>query len=874
MENKKIKNKKIYYLIIAIVFLIILACGYSYFNYFNREKLYDESISQLNEISNQLIEKLNIQLDTQWEYLDKLQENISTTNTLTEDELKEIFNHLEKDLSPKDKKIYFRAIDEKGNYYTAAGKQGLWTGLSKLNDDNRQSFIITNWFDNSNYMAFVIENSSKLNVNGNSITHFALLRSIEDMQPFFHSSTFNNHNVAYLIDDDGLILFEDGSLEGLNFSGMNLFYSMSELKYPHMGSLDNIRAAHNNNNNNTICTDVNIDNQKFYLIYNQMNAYDWGMVLFISSDDVAISTSEMLNSVLFMFFIFAIFILIVVIIAMALISNIQKNQKQIQANLEKEKILEDANKELEQANKQAEQALQVAKSATKAKSQFLANMSHDIRTPMNAIVGVSKLMENEIDNPDKLNYYISKLRHSSQYMLGLINDILDMSKIESGEVHLNIEPVKMSEQCGQIESIIRSQCNEKNQDFRVYVHEIKHEYLLGDSIRLRQVFINLLSNAVKYTPNGGMVRFEITELPCEKERYAKILTSVIDNGYGMTKEFQAHMFDPFAREQNSTINKVHGTGLGLSITKNIVDLMEGKIEVESNVNEGSRFDVTLTLQIDKDAYNACNIKSVVLISNEDMLINNVTSALEELKIDIDVRHNVSDVVMLLKEKTYDAILISGYLEKDSLIQVVKTLKEASNDVMLIFCCEYANKKNVREMLITSGVDGLIARPFFLENLILAIKSAREESKTNELENHALLNGKKFLCAEDNELNAEILEALLAMHGATCKIYSNGKELVDAFANVKAGDYDAILMDVQMPIMNGIDATRLIRNSENELGKTIPIIAMTANAFSSDVQECIDAGMNAHLAKPLDILALERILHEILLENSTGGGKSK
>ena len=384
-----------------------------------------------------------------------------------------------------------------------------------------------------------------------------------------------------------------------------------------------------------------------------------------------------------------------------------------------------------------EAALEVAEKASQAKTDFLSNMSHDIRTPMNAIVGLTTLMENELDQPEKLAEHLHKLESSGQLLLGIINNILDMSRIESGKTTLSVEPMHLSQQLDQLSTMIRAQASEKAQTFTVSTH-LRHENLLADPTRLNQVLMNILSNAVKYTPRGGHIRLEVEELT-HTEHYAKYRFVVQDDGIGMSKAYQKTLFDPFTREERSGTNRVQGTGLGMAITKNIVDLMGGSISVESATGKGTRFEVVLEFPIDTEA---------------------------------------------------DAV------------PEAQALPEEPEDV-------------------------------------------------------SPLCGMNFLCAEDNAINAEILELLLESKGAHCKIYPNGQELVDAFVRVKPGEYDMILMDVQMPVMDGLEAARRIRSSANPLGQVIPILAMTANAFLEDMQKSKEAGMDEHLSKPVDIDALEQ-----------------
>ena len=415
--------------------------------------------------------------------------------------------------------------------------------------------------------------------------------------------------------------------------------------------------------------------------------------------------------------------------------------------------LELALKENKEINEKISAARQAAEQANRFKTQFLANMSHDIRTPMNAIVGLSKLMEHNINDPAILENYIHKLQSSSEYLLGLINDILDLSKIESGSMELRKEPVNLKETAQNIVSIIRQQTKARNQDLKIYLEKISHPYVLGDPVRIRQVLMNLLSNAAKYTQEGGEVCLYLEELEVWEES-ARYCFVVEDTGMGMTEEFLKHIFEPFSRE-SAVENEIQGTGLGMAITKSIVDVMNGSINVKSTPGKGSRFEVTLDMQLDMNA-----------------------AAREEQVSDMD--DNVS----------------------------------------------------------------------------------RETNSPTEENGISVLDGMHFLCAEDNELNAEILKSMLEMKGASCVIYPNGKLAAEAFEKTAPGEYDAILMDVQMPVMNGYEASERIRNSRNPLGKTIPIIAMTANAFSEDVKRSLAAGMNAHVSKPIEMDLLEKEIRRL------------
>ena len=424
----------------------------------------------------------------------------------------------------------------------------------------------------------------------------------------------------------------------------------------------------------------------------------------------------------------------------------EKRNNEIQTQAMKE--MEESNKKLKKAKDITTEALQTAENANKAKTDFLSNMSHDIRTPMNAIIGMTSLIRHDAGNKAKVIEYADKIDISSQHLLGIINDVLDMSKIEAGKTVFKYTDFSILDFITELNAIFHSQIDEKNQTLTIIKENIRHEWVNGDQVHLMQIFSNLVSNAVKYTQEGGKIQFLVEECETKSSVYAKYRFLVSDNGMGMSADFKDTIFDAFTRAESSMTNKIQGTGLGMAITKNLVEAMGGTIDVESELSQGSCFEVLIDLRIAEDRF--------------------VSSAEQ--------------------------------VEKD---------EPAGN----------------------------------------------------------VLKGMRFLCAEDNELNAEILMELLKIEGAECTICENGKRVLEAFEQSVPGDYDMILMDVQMPVMNGYEATKAIRRSSHELAKTIPIIAMTANAFSEDIQHSLAAGMNAHVSKPVEMKVLEKTIRSI----KSGGG---
>ena len=425
----------------------------------------------------------------------------------------------------------------------------------------------------------------------------------------------------------------------------------------------------------------------------------------------------------------------------------EKRNNEIQTQAMKE--MEESNKKLKKAKDITTEALQTAENANKAKTDFLSNMSHDIRTPMNAIIGMTSLIRHDAGNKAKVIEYADKIDISSQHLLGIINNVLDMSKIEAGKTVFKYTDFSILDFITELNTIFHSQIDEKNQTLTIIKENIRHEWVNGDQVHLMQIFSNLVSNAVKYTQEGGKIQFLVEECETKSSVYAKYRFLVSDNGMGMSADFKDTIFDAFTRAESSMTNKIQGTGLGMAITKNLVEAMGGTIDVESELGQGSCFEVLIDLRIAEDRF---------------------------------------------------------------------------------------------------------------------VSSAEQAEKDEPAGN--VLKGMRFLCAEDNELNAEILMELLKIEGAECTICENGKRVLEAFEQSAPGDYDMILMDVQMPVMNGYEATKAIRRSSHELAKTIPIIAMTANAFSEDIQHSLAAGMTAHISKPVEMKALKKTIRNI----KSGGGR--
>ncbi len=528
---------------------------------------------------------------------------------------------------------------------------------------------------------------------------------------------------------------------------------------------------------------------------------------------------------------------------------------------QQDKLREEQELERKIHSQQLSEALRAAQIASESKTTFLSNMSHDIRTPMNAVLGFTTLLSRDADNPAKVREYTKKITSSGQHLLSLINDILDVSKIESGKVVLNLEKFSLNDVVASVDAIIQPMAKAKGQSFHLEVNGVRHEYLLGDETRINQILINLLSNAVKYTPEEGHIWFRIIGLKQRSSQYERIRIEVEDDGYGMTPEYLETIFDAFTRAENSTTNKVQGTGLGMAITKSIVELMGGTIEVRSEVNRGSLFLVELELRIleehaDRKFWENRGIRRVLAIIGDQECRENVRALVTGGGLEADMAASLEEALDLLAgSRDFQLVLLDW--EAFSGVQAASAIRAATPAPILLLA-EYDAEGT--EAVLETGRTGVLAKPFFLSAFRQKVEELWSGGEPEPLQDTSL-EGLRFLAAEDNDINAEILAELLSMEGADCEIVENGRLAVERFQQSAEGEFDAILMDVQMPVMNGHDAARAIRALPRDDAGSIPIIAMTANAFTEDEKASLDAGMSAHVAKPLDLGLLKKVIRQ-------------
>ena len=714
---------------------MLLAFFFLYHTYI-QDIIYEERLNQMEEITRQMFQNLEDVIDSHWDRVTEECNYLKDANIQTTDEL---CKHMKKkyDLSAyADHKITIMAMDSEGRYYTESGSRGLFRELDYFEDNPELiSFVFDSMTNNLSEMVFLKRLSEPIELqNGKektTISYFGIAQNMEQLNPYFNCDAYNGNNSVYVLDDNGFKLFNSNQVELIK--GHNVFSVLQKMKYLHNSSFDKTKAELEEKG----CSYSNavLDGTEYFYGLKRMENAEWILIFLVPAEYVATNTLRLVNFVMVFIVIFTVIAAVCVMLGISLVMR-RNQQEAIRVERENNARLENVNAELRQAKKAAEEAFQVAQEASRSKSNFLANMSHDIRTPMNAIIGMTSLIRYNAGDKARVIEYADKIDISSQHLLGIINDVLDMSKIEAGKTVFKYSDFSIVEFIQELDTIFHSQIYEKNQTFTITKENIRHEWVNGDRIHLMQIFSNLLSNAIKYTQEGGEIQLLSEECKSHSSVYAKYRFLVSDNGMGMSADFKDTIFDAFTRAENPMTNKIQGTGLGMAITKNLVVSMGGTIDVESEPGQGSCFEIFMDLKIAEERF------------------------------------------------------VSPALQAD-----------------------------------TDKQDGNI------------------------------LQGMKFLCAEDNEINAEILMELLKIEGAECTICENGERVLETFERSVPGEYDMILMDVQMPVMNGYEATKAIRSSSHELAKKIPIIAMTANAFSEDIQHSLAAGMNAHVSKPVEMKIL-------------------
>ena len=512
-------------------------------------------------------------------------------------------------------------------------------------------------------------------------------------------------------------------------------------------------------------------------------------------------------------------------------------------------------------NKRLQATAREAESANKAKTDFLSTMSHDIRTPMNAIIGLTTIAEKNLGDPQSTGESLRKINLASNHLLTLINDILDISKVESGKLKLSPLTFSIVETVENLVNISHPMIKEKNLEFSFHINRMEKEYLYTDQLRLNQIYINILSNAIKYTEPGGRVNVEMREESSEAPGCVRLIYVVADTGIGMSPEYMETMYQPFSRQIDSRVNSIQGTGLGLAITKQMVDLMGGTIDCQSEQGKGTTFTVTLDIPVADRQREEMQLDpvDVLIVDDDEVMLQTAVDSLESLGATAEQARSGTEAIGMIEHRhlsgrDYGIIIIDWKMPETDGIETIRRIRsEMDKDTPILLVSAY-DWSDIEDKAKEAGANGFVCKPLFRSTLYDKINDliGKERRSAEPEDDYSDLQGMNILVAEDNDINWEIISAMLTMFGITADRAENGRICVERIQSADPGRYDLIFMDVQMPEMNGLDATRAIRSLEDPGAATIPIVAMTADAFSENIAECLNAGMNGHIAKPVDI----------------------
>ena len=751
IEQKVNKRKKITRLLLILLIILLSLVCIKYLISKSNKYISENGKSSMGAVIDQIQQTYDLQVSGYYSQLQLVEEFLLHERELSleTDTNKSFFEAWEKE---SESTLIF--LQENGQAISAGGTKMRIDMPSKLLLDLKNGYNIGKLvrldYDQKKKDGYLVAiPCQEYTINGETYTAIGTVYDHSKLDSMLKLKGYDGKAYFFMLDDDGNITYT-------NLSGDKYFRNYSLLKH--------LKGEQAITEEEADLFKKKFDNREsgvallgkqnpYYLGYCPIESNNTILVCIVAKGVVDNVLMDYQKTVLFTTILMAGFILLLFAGLFYSISRLsladqkaEYEKRNNELHLQTMKEMEVVNQKLKKAKNVATEALQTAENANKAKTDFLSNMSHDIRTPMNAIIGITSLIRHDAGNKAKVIEYADKIDISSQHLLGIINDVLDMSKIEAGKTVFKYSDFSILDFVQELDTIFHSQIYEKKQTLTIIKESIRHEWVNGDQVHLMQIFSNLLSNAIKYTQEGGEIQFLVEECETKSSVYAKYRFLVSDNGMGMSADFKETIFDPFTRAESSVTNKIQGTGLGMAITRNLVEAMGGTIDVESEPGQGSCFEVLIDLKI-------------------------------------------------------------------------------------------------------------------AENRTVALAAQEDERDGN------ILQGMRFLCAEDNELNAEILTELLKIEGAECTICENGEEILKVFEQSAPGDYDMILMDIQMPVLNGYEATKAIRRSSHKLAKTIPIIAMTANAFSEDIQHSLAAGMNAHVSKPVEMKVLEKTIRSI----KSGGG---
>ncbi len=840
--------------IVAVLIIIAYACVFFYSFYRMTSRLHEERVAQTDILMGKINQTVGVGVEAKWARIDHFANMFERYGVSHIEMAQQQMKYMIED-SPEPNTSSLFLIDEAGNCYSSDGTNFVLQDKSIL-ETKGEFYVSSEAFDkdvkNTPRMYFITSFSTLKKVGDIKVSHIALSCEMKFLDSYFDLSDYGDDCIALIIDEAGKEVYRQND-ETFATQGKNLYDTLGEAEFKYQSSLEKLKL--NIEKRNHGCISVEYRGTEYFIAYRGLKTKDWTSVLLIPSEYVGSATEGFVTTI-------TTTTTLVVLGAAAVLATFWVTSSKRRT------------KEMNELNERLAKAAEAEREANLAKTQFLSSMSHDIRTPMNAIIGMTTLANKHIDDTHYVKNCLSKVTLASNHLLTLVNDVLDISKVESGRMMLNPIVFSIAETSNNVVNIVKQQINSKAQNFDIRVHNIKHEYLFADELRLNQIFINLLSNAVKYTPEGGRITLDLKEEAVPKcHDKVRIVYIVEDNGIGMSEEFMKTMYDAFARASANNLGNVQGTGLGLAICRQMVNLMGGSINCESEIGKGTKFTVTLELPIAENFGDDLSLPPmhVLLVDDDEIFLETAADTLSELGMIPDCVSSGEDALEAVEtkhklHKDYPVVIIDWQLPGMNGIETTRAIREkVGEDVPIIVISAY-DRSDIEEEALRAGANGFISKPFFPSAVyrdmseILGINEFENKDSSEKKSDDAKdFGGVSLLVAEDNDLNWEIVHEILSMYNIKTERAENGKICVDMINAAEDGKYDMILMDIKMPVMNGYEATHEIRSAERDYVKNIPIIAMTADAFAEDIQSCMDAGMNAHLPKPINVANLLAVI---------------
>lgn len=868
MPKKGNKTKYLVPVLFVLVLTAALSVGILYIRSYMIKQTVQERSSQLEEMISQIRANMDTGLETHWNLVTGIKATVEGKYYEDEEELTGAIGMLEESFCTDLYSCRVMLLDTMGTAHLVDGDMGIWDDISRLADgDERHTFVSDTSNVDGTFLAFTQKLDQPIIVgeDENRFTHLVLLKDIKSLKQYYTTESYGGNAATYIIKKNGILAYYDAQDDIIG--AKNIFKALENAEYVQKRSFDEIRE--HLDSDGVVAANILIDQTEYYYCLTMLSEYDMTLMLLIPAEYVAASTMDMMNSTLRV--VTTVMAVVAILIVLAFISLIM-----MQRSNQLVKIEQKNNQELNRLRLAAEEAMVAAESANKAKSTFLSNMSHDIRTPMNAVIGFATLALANADNAEKVKDYLAKILSSSNHLLSLINDVLDMSRIESGKIHLEEREANLSDILHDIKTIISGEIHAKQLELYMDVMDVIDEDVFCDKTRLNQVLMNLLSNAIKFTPAGGTISVRVSQIPHKIEGKGLYEICVKDTGIGMSQEFAQKIFDPFERERTSTVSKIQGTGLGMAISKNIIDMMGGTMEVHTEKGKGTEFVIRLEMRLQREHRQVEKIKELTglkaLVVDDDF---NTCDSVSKMLVQVGMRSEWTlsgkEAVLRAKQSigmndAFNAYIIDWRLPDMNGIEVARQIRSLNDDTPIIILTAY-DWNDIEEEARAAGVTGFCSKPMFMSDLRDTLLNAFGQLQ-EERNNHAMpdtsadFEGKHLLLVEDNELNREIALEILGEYGFRIDTAENGAEALEKVSASRPGEYDLVLMDIQMPVMNGYEATKHIRMLDDSSKSSIPIIAMTANAFDEDRKAASDCGMNGFISKPIDLKEVIHVLNSV------------